>query len=443
MEEKAKNVPSETQTESQNTQKKESRFTKTEWSWIMYDWANSVFATIMMAVLFPIYFTGLAGDSGDVWWGYASSASTFIMAVLAPFVGAIGDRKNTKMKVFLIFWIIGMVGTTFCAVFTDWRLLFVTYIITAMGYAGSNLSYDSFLTDVTTEDRMDRVSSWGYAMGYIGGSTIPFLVAIALIMLSDRIGITYNTAIRISVVITVVWWFFFSIPFLRNVRQKYYNADTSEHFIRDTLRHVGQTAKAIFSQKKLLVFILAYFFYIDGVGTVIKMSTAYGTAIGLDSTGMILALLLTQLVAMPCSILFGRLGKKIGALKAIFSGICIYVVDCLLGFVMGLGLEEGFLTTSQAMVIFWTVAVLVGTSQGGIQALSRSYFGKIIPKEKSNEFFGFFEIFGKFAAVLGPFLYSTISAVTGRSSLAILSVISLFVAGGLILLFGRKYLEDV
>lgn len=427
-------------TESQND-KPGKKFTKAEWSWIMYDWANSVYATIMMAVMFPIYFTSLAGSAGDVWWGYASSLATLIMAVLSPFVGAVGDRRNMKMKVFMMFWILGMAGTALCAVFTNWHVLWVMYVISAIGYAGSNLAYDSFLTDVTTRERMDKVSSWGYAMGYIGGSTIPFILAILLYAFAGKLGITSATAVRLSVVLTLVWWLIFSIPFLKNCRQRFYNSDTSEHFFRDTLRHVAQTGKAIFSQKKLLIFILAYFFYIDGVGTVIKMSTAYGTAVGLNSMGMILALLVTQIVAMFFSILFGRLGEKIGSLNAIFCGIGVYILVCILGFFMGQGLEKGFLTTSQAMVIFWTVAVLVGTSQGGIQALSRSYFGKIIPKERSNEFYGFFEIFGKFAAVLGPFLYSTISASTGHPSLAILSVASLFIIGGGILLFGRRTLE--
>ena len=417
-------------------------FTKEEWSWIFYDWANSVFATIMMAVLFPIYFTGMAGDAGDIYWGYASSIATFVMAVMAPFLGAIGDRKDNKKKVFTTFWILGMAGTAFCAVFTDWRLLFVFYIIGTIGFNGANLAYDSFLTDVTDDEKMDRVSTWGYAMGYIGGSTIPFLIAIALVLLHDSLGITNATAIRISVVITVIWWGLFTIPFLRNVRQQHYNPDQTGNLIKDTLRHVGQTAAEIWKQKNLRFFILAYFFYIDGVGTIIKMSTAYGTALGLGQTGMILALLLTQIVAMPCSILFGNIGKKIGALKVIFLGIGVYTLVCILGFIMGMGMETGFLTNSQALVIFWTVAVLVGTSQGGIQAMSRSYFGKIVPNEKSNEYFGFFEIFGKFAAVLGPFLYSTISAITGRSSWAILSVLSLFIIGGGILLAGRKHLAE-
>ncbi len=417
------------------------KFTREEKSWIMYDWANSVFATIMMAALFPIYFTGVAGDSGDIWWGYGSSAATLVMAVLAPIVGALGDRKGNKKKVFMIFWILGMLGTALCAVVTDWRLLLVSYVIGAIGFSGSCLSYDSFLTDVTTPERMDRVSAWGYSMGYIGGSTIPFLVAIALVMLHDKIGISNATAIRISVVITVVWWGVFAIPFLRNVKQKYYSEGSEKGIVKETFQNVAHTAKAIWQDKRLRFFVISYFFYIDGVGTIIKMSTAYGSSLGLGSTGMVLALLVTQIVAVPFAIWFSKLGEKIGGIKVILMGIAVYTLVCVLGFIMGFGMEESFLTNGQALTIFWILAVLVGTSQGGIQAMSRSYYGKMIPKEKSNEYFGFFEIFGKFASVMGPLLYSVISSITGRSSYAILSIILLFLIGGGILLIGRKEIE--
>ncbi len=417
------------------------KFSKEERSWIMYDWANSVFATIMMAALFPIYFTGIAGETGDIWWGYGSSAATLVMAVLAPIIGALGDRKDNKKKVFLCFWVIGIAGTLLCAVVLDWRLLLISYVVASIGYSGSCLCYDSFLTDVTTTQRMDRVSAWGYAMGYIGGSTIPFLLAIALVLWGPQIGIDNALAIRISVVITVVWWALFSIPFITKVKQRYYTEESQPSIIKETFRRVGHTAREIWQSKKLRYFIVAYFFYIDGVGTIIKMSTAYGTSLGLGSTGMVLALLVTQIVAVPFAIWFSKLGKKIGGIKVILLGVSVYTVVCILGFVMGLGMEEQFLTNGQALTIFWILAVLVGTSQGGIQAMSRSYFGKMIPKEKSNEYFGFFEIFGKFASVMGPLLYSVISSLTGRSSLAILSIILLFVIGGGILLGGRKELE--
>ena len=239
----------------------------------------------------------------------------------------------------------------------------------------------------------------------------------------------------------MVWWGVFAIPFLKNVKQKYFTEDKGRGLLKETFGNAAQTAKEIWQDKRLRFFVISYFFYIDGVGTIIKMSTAYGTSLGLGSTGMILALLVTQIVAVPFAIWFSKLGEKIGDIKVILMGVGIYTVVCVLGFIMGLGMEESFLTNSQALVIFWVLAVLVGTSQGGIQALSRSYYGKMIPKEKSNEYFGFFEIFGKFASVIGPLLYSVISSVTGRSSYAILSIILLFIVGGLILIFGRKEIE--
>ncbi len=414
---------------------KKEKFTKEEKSWILYDWANSVYATIMMAALFPIYFTGIAGEAGDVWWGYGSSAATLIMAFLAPIVGSLGDGKGRKKKLFMVFLSIGILGTAAAAIFTSWPVVLTAYVISNIGYSGSCLCYDSFLTDVTSREKMDRVSAWGYAMGYIGGSTIPFLAAIALVMLmKDSL-----LAVRISVWITVVWWAVFSIPFVRHVRQKHYT-EPSAHvsLLKEAFGNIRRTAREILKNRGILVFIIAYFFYIDGVGTIIKMSTAYGSTLGLGSTGMILALLVTQIVAVPFAILFSKLGEKIGSVNVILLGIGVYSVICILGFIMGFGIEEGFLTTSQALVIFWILAVLVGTSQGGIQSMSRSYFGKIIPRERSNEYFGFFDIFGKFASVIGPALYSVAKSVTGRSSIGILGIILLFLIGGIILLCNRK-----
>lgn len=419
------------------------RFTKMERSWILYDWANSVYATIMMAALFPIYFTSLAGEAGDVWWGVGSSAATFIMAFLSPVAGAVADYRGRKKIVFGLFFILGLVGTFCTAITENWRLILGFYVLSNIGFAGSNLCYDSFLTDVTTRERMDKVSAWGYAMGYIGGSTIPFLAAIALVMLGPSIGIDNAAAIRISVVITVLWWGGFSIPFFRHVRQRYYTEKKSDHVVRETFSNIWRTAKMIFQDRRLRLFILAYFFYIDGVGTVIKMSTAYGATLGLDSTGMVLALLVTQIVAVPCAIWFSKLGERFGGLNVILLGVGIYCVICTLGFVMGYGTEEGFLTNGQALGIFWILAVLVGTAQGGIQAMSRSYFGRMIPPERSNECFGFFDIFGKFAAVMGPALYSVVKTVTGRSSMAIFGIIILFLLGGALLIGCKKTNPDM
>ncbi len=498
------------------------KLNKVEKSWIMYDWANSVYATIIMAAVFPIYFSTVAkanGMAGDVYWGYATSIATFAVAISAPIIGAIGDFKGMKKRLFSVFLFAGTAFTLIMALTDKPMLMLVGYAVSYIGYAGANLCYDSFLTDVTTHEKMDKVSAYGFAMGYIGGSTIPFLISIALITFGSRIGIDNPLAVKISVVITSIWWALFSIPILRNVKQVYYVERPTSGFTSHIFANIKTTLGAIVRDKKLLFFLLAYFFYIDGVGTIIHMATSYGSTLGLGTTGMILALLVTQIVAVPCSILFSKFSSKIGTIKMLLIGIAIYIVVCVLGFFMGFFLEpqqetyeiefmqvidsagqgldsdtlesvkrdglsiisvdsraEEFsnklddayeLTTNTAAIdsiraaantfltdtskskdydnalgfssmMFWALAVLVGTSQGGMQALSRSYFGKLIPPERSNEFFGFFDIFGKFAAVMGPALYALFAGWTGRSSMGILSLVLLFLVGGAILIIYRK-----
>ena len=506
--------------------KKQKRFTTKEWSWIMYDWANSIYATNIMAAIFPTIFVSIAGDAGDIWWGFGTSIATFLVAVLAPLLGAVADFKGMKKKLFTLFMLIGVVFTFLIALFmNNWRLMLIGYIVSRIGFSGSCLFYDSFLTDVTTDERMDKVSSWGYAMGYIGGSTIPFVISIAMLLV---LGYSNPIAQKFSIIIVSVWWLVFSIPFLKNVEQTHYIERTAENSVGQLFRNIGHTARDIFRQKGLFLFVVAYFFYIDGVGTIISISTAYGTVLGLGSVGMILALLVTQIVAMPCSIWFANLAQKITARKALIGAIIMYTFICCVGFYMGFSLEphqEAYETALKAdytdviaksapedeqalslynkladelrktaydneiqdadsiaaketyetlpaeskaalldavrafdtknhqlilnfnnavffsTILFWAMATLVGTVQGGIQAVSRSYFGKLIPKERSNEFFGFFDIFGKFASVLGPVLYSTIGAWTGRSSYGVLALICLFLVGLVIMVTGRKDLE--
>ena len=500
---------------------KQKRFTKKEWRWIMYDWANSIYATNIMAAIFPTIFVSIAGEAGDIWWGYGTSIATFLIAILAPLLGAVADYRGMKKKLFTVFMLVGVVFTFMIAlVMNNWHLMLIGYILSRIGFNGANLFYDSFLTDVTTDERMDKVSSWGYAMGYIGGSTIPFVISIAMLL---ALGYSNPIAQKFSILIVSVWWLVFSIPFLKNVEQTHYIERTKENSVGQVFRNIGHTARDIFQRKGLFLFVVAYFFYIDGVGTIISISTAYGTVLGLGSVGMILALLVTQIVAMPCSILFANLAQKITARKALIGAIIVYTFICCVGFYMGFSLEphqEAYETALKAdytdqlsdltdehaialrdagakyftdknaqeklnaefakltkeqqenpevdrvlntfalflgnnvdtiqkfqnavsfsTILFWAMATLVGTVQGGIQAVSRSYFGKLIPKERSNEFFGFFDIFGKFASVLGPVLYSTIGAWTGRSSYGVLALICLFLVGLVIMITGKKELE--
>lgn len=429
---------------SSKADRSEKRFTKAEKSWIMYDWANSIYATNIMAAIFPIYFAMQANETGNKLYGFAVSAAALVVAVLAPILGAIGDFSGMKKKLFAGFLVLGLVFTAVMAAFEDWRLMLVGFILSRIGFSGSCLFYDSFLTDVTTPERMDRVSSWGYAMGYIGGSTIPFIISIAIMLLMNQSVLSY----KIAILIVVVWWAVFSIPFLKNVKQQYSVEDAPQALAKQAFRNAWKTFKDILKDKKILFFIIAYFFYIDGVDTIISMATNYGETLGLGAIGMILALLVTQIVAVPFSILFGNLAKKVGAMKMIAIAVCVYFVITILGFFMGFNIEQAELSGGDieaalklSSTLFWILATLVGTVQGGIQALSRSYFGQLIPPERSNEYYGFLDIFGKFSCVIGPALYAATYAATGRASLGILSIIVLFFGGMVALFAGRKYMK--
>lgn len=429
---------------SSKADRSEKRFTKAEKSWIMYDWANSIYATNIMAAIFPIYFAMQANETGNKLYGFAVSAAALVVALLAPILGAIGDFSGMKKKLFAGFLVLGLVFTAVMAAFEDWRLMLVGFILSRIGFSGSCLFYDSFLTDVTTPERMDRVSSWGYAMGYIGGSTIPFIISIAVMLLLNQSVLSY----KIAILIVVVWWAVFSIPFLKNVKQQYSVEDAPQALAKEAFRNAWKTFKNILKDKKILFFIIAYFFYIDGVDTIISMATNYGETLGLGAIGMILALLVTQIVAVPFSILFGNLAKKVGAMKMIAIAVCVYFVITILGFFMGFNIEQAELSGGDidaalklSSTLFWILATLVGTVQGGIQALSRSYFGQLIPPERSNEYYGFLDIFGKFSCVIGPALYAATYAATGRASLGILSIIVLFFGGMVALFAGRKYMK--
>lgn len=429
---------------SSKADRSEKRFTKAEKSWIMYDWANSIYATNIMAAIFPIYFAMQANETGNKLYGFAVSAAALVVAVLAPILGAIGDFSGMKKKLFAGFLVLGLVFTAVMAAFEDWRLMLVGFILSRIGFSGSCLFYDSFLTDVTTPERMDRVSSWGYAMGYIGGSTIPFIISIAVMLLLNQSVLSY----KIGILIVVVWWAVFSIPFLKNVKQQYSVEDAPQALAKEAFRNAWKTFKDILKDKKILFFIIAYFFYIDGVDTIISMATNYGETLGLGAIGMILALLVTQIVAVPFSILFGNLAKKVGAMRMIAIAVCVYFVITILGFFMGFNIEQAELSGGDieaalrlSSTLFWILATLVGTVQGGIQALSRSYFGQLIPPERSNEYYGFLDIFGKFSCVIGPALYAATYAATGRASLGILSIIVLFFGGMVALFAGRKYMK--
>lgn len=403
------------------------RFTREEKSWIFYDWANSAQSAIIAAIILPIFFKTVAKGSGvaDVdataYWGYATSMGTLLCAVCAPFLGALGDLRGYKKKLFTFFLLVGVAGTALLAFTGNWKLMLAFYILSTLGFNGSCVFYDGFLNDVTTAERMDKVSTYGYGLGYIGGSTIPLVVALLLIQFGEKIGISAELATRFSFLLTAVWWLGFTVPMLKNVQQRFY-VEREGSLFHQTFERMGRTLRDIAGHRAVLMFLIAYFFYIDGVGTIIHMATVFGDSCHLGSMDMMLVLLVVQIVAFPFAILYGKLASRLGARTMILVGIATYLLVCVVGFRLA------------TLRDFLVLAVLVGTAQGGIQALSRSFFGKIIPQERSNEFFGFFDVFGKFSAVVGPALFGVVAQATGVANYGVLAVMAMFVVGGVILL---------
>ena len=408
------------------------QFTRAERGWIMYDWANSAFSAIISAIILPNFYTTITAGIPEAGprWGYATSIATLICAVCAPFFGTLGDYKGYKKKLFTIFVLLGVIATGALAFTSNWQLMLVLYILGTIGFNASCVFYDGFLPDVTTEARMDKVSTYGYGLGYIGGSTIPLLIAMALIMLGENWGIPSDVACQISFLITAVWWLLFTIPMWRHVHQVHYT-EHQGNVISQSFQRISTVGKRIIKIRPLVYFLIAYFFYIDGVGTIIHMATIFGTNMGLDSNYLIVILLVVQLVAFPFAILYGKMSVKYGVRNMILFGIATYMVVCL----VALGLEPLRLMGEIPLLLgFVVLAFLVGTAQGGIQALSRSFYGKLVPENSANEFFGFFDIFGKFSAVLGPFLFSLVWDSTQQVHLGIIPVLLMFVIGLLLFL---------
>ena len=394
---------------------------KRETSWVLYDVGNSAFVMLSTALI-PVYFSSIAepGSSVVVAWGYAETVASLILALLMPFLGSLADLQGNKKKFLVGFMGTGAVACAALGFPTEALPFLVLYVVSSVMLNGSMVFYDGMLVDATTDDRYDYVSSHGYAWGYIG-SCIPFIICLAVVLGGPSIGIDMMIGMKIAFLITAAWWVAFTIPLIRNVRQVHYKERTA-HVFSDMFRGIGRTIKAIVHDRRLLLFMVAFFFYIDGVHTVIKMSTSYGTDLGIDSTQLVLALLVTQFVAFPSAIAYGRLSERFGTkrmlLIAIFAYFCIVLFAA---FFLRSALE------------FWILAICVGLFQGGIQALSRSEFGKLIPKDNANEYYGFFDIFGKYAAVMGTFLVSVFTQLTGNPSIGVLSIAVLFLVGFVLL----------
>ena len=391
-----------------------------ERAWILYDVGNSAFV-LLVATLIPIFFNALAEEGGLssveylAYWGYAASAVTIITAVLSPILGTLADTRGFKKPIFILCLVVGVAGCCAMGLAKTWLPFLLIFVFAKVGFSGSLVFYDSMLSDVTTPDRMDVVSSRGYAWGYIG-SCVPFVVCLALVLGSGAIGLSQMTALNIALFITAAWWLAMTLPLLKTYRQLHY-VEVEKHAIRQSFARIGHTLRHLHEDKQVFWFLLAFFCYIDGVYTIIDMATAYGTALGLDTTGLLLALLVTQIVAFPSALIFGRLSAKYPSSQLIPVCIAAYT---------GIAVFAFFLTQQWQ---FWVLAVMVGMFQGGVQALSRSHFAKIIPAEKSGEYFGLFDICGKGASFLGTMIVSVGSQLTGSANVGVGSLIVLFIVG--------------
>ncbi len=405
------------------------KLNKEERNWVMYDVGNSALVLLNTSIV-PIYFnainTGASSAELVSAWANAQTIASLIVALVMPVLGSLADYWGNKIKFFLGFFLTGLVLCFAQAIPMGALPFLVIYVLCTIGLNSSMTFYDAMLVDVTTPKRMDTVSSWGYAWGYVG-STVPFIICLALIFGGPALGLETIFCTRMSFVITGLWWLAFTLPLTRTYKQKF-GKDREEGYtipslIKDTFKGLFTTLRSIMHERTLVVYIVAYFFYIDGVHTVISMATSYGSALGIDSTQLVLALLVTQFVAFPSAIIYGRLADNVGTLRMIIVAVLAYC---------GIVLFAAFLL--KTAVEFWILAIMVGLFQGGVQALSRSYFGKLVPPERSNEYYGFFDVFGRYASVIGTFLVSIITSLTGNASLGVLSIGILLVIGLVMLL---------
>ncbi len=389
------------------------KLTPLEKSWILYDVGNSAFI-LLVSTLLPIYFNSLASAAGIsesdylAYWGYAGSVTTILVAIIAPICGTLADQNGFRKPLFTVCLALGALGCAALGGAWSWLSFLVIFVIAKVGFSSSIVFYDSMLPEITTEKRMDKISSMGYAYGYIG-SVIPFAVCLVLVLCHGMIGISQVTALIIAFFITAVWWIVCSLPLMKRYRQKQYVQSVANP-IKATFRQLWNTLKEARKHKHIFLYLLAFFFFIDGVYTIIDMATAYGKALGLDTTGLLLALLVTQIVAFPFAIIFGRLASKYDTGSLIKVCIACYT---------GITLFAVFLASQWQ---FWVLAVLVGMFQGGIQALSRSYLGKIVPPEQSGEYYGLMDICGKGASFVGTTMVAVVSQATEGMHFSLLGI---------------------
>ncbi|MFG6120211.1 MFS transporter [Thalassobacillus sp. B23F22_16] len=398
-------------------------------SWVFYDFGNSAFATTMMAAVLPVFYydvaaAGLKESLAASYWGYTQSIAVLIVAVLAPVLGAISDYSAAKKKFLMFFAFMGMLASMLMAFVGegDYLLASVLMVFGTIGYSGGNVFYDAFLPEVAEEDTMDKVSAWGFAFGYIGGGVL-LAINLLMIMQPGLFGITDTLmATRLAFVSVGIWWLIFSIPLFKNIfEEKKVKQKRTKSFARIGFQRVSTTFKEIRQYKQLLLFLVAFWLFNDGISTIIKMATVYGRDIGIGSNDLILALLITQFVGIPFTFFFGWIAGKITAKNALSLSLVVYIIIVIIGYFMTSALH------------FYLLATCVGMVQGGAQSLSRSIFGRMVPGDRHAEFFGFYGISSKFAAIFGPFLFALVGQLTGSSRLGILALVVFFVAGLILL----------
>ena len=391
-----------------------------ERKWVLYDVGNSAF-TLLVSTIMPIYFNSLAGGSGLsevsylAYWGYATSIATLVVALCGPVLGTISDFPGWKKKLFSVSVLVGALGCVGLGVMSSWLWFLVLFVLAKSAYSVSLVIYDSMLTDITQPERMNKVSANGYAWGYIG-SCIPFVLSLVLVLCYEPLGMSVNLAMALAFLLIAAWWLLLSVPLWRSYEQKH-SVPAQGSRLGESFRRLGGVFSELSHNRKALFFLIAFFFYIDGVYTIIDMATAYGTALGLDTTGLLLALLVTQIVAFPAALLFGRLTERFSSASLILVCIGAYFLITI----YGMWMKEQYQ--------FWVLAACVGIFQGAIQSMSRAYFARLIPPEKSGEYFGLYDICGKGASFLGTITVSAVSQLTGSVSLGVGALAFMFAVG--------------
>ncbi|GGO85792.1 MFS transporter [Marinobacterium nitratireducens] len=399
-------------------------------AWALYDWGNSAFATTVMAGFFPIFFKqywsqGTSATESTFYLGLANGLSSLVVVVMAPVLGAIADRAGLRKRFLMVFGFLGILMTASLSWVAEgqWLLASALFGCGVVGFSGSIVFYDALIVGVCRDPDRERVSAFGYGLGYLGGGLL-FALNVWMTLEPATFGLADAAeAVKLSFVLVAIWWLLFSLPLVLLVKEPPVAAARSSlgavrgglHQLRETLSHIRQ-------RRQVFWFLLAYWLYIDAVDTIIRMAVDYGVALGFDSGSLIVALLITQFVGFPAALAYGWLGSRIGAKAGILIAICVYIAVTFYAFFM------------ESVQEFYVLAVTVGLVQGGVQALSRSFYSRLIPPERSGEFFGFYNMLGKFAAVLGPVLVGWVGVLTGSSRYGILSVVLLLVAGGLLLL---------